>query len=237
RKFVRSHFGALRVEGLPDQPAEEDFVGSAQMRNFRGGPASPGWSGLWRIEDRYQYLPPGRKVHLRYIDLTSGAEGYTGESWISVAGFDRTEEAWIPHLMVRRKGSSAPLASTFVAVIEPFEGTGAIATARRWALTTPEGQTCPEASVGVEIVFRDGRRDLLCLPDRENPLALGPMPAAGKPFAEPRCGLAADGDLALVRFDGQGRVSRAAMAKGRRLSVAGIELTAGPGDDFVEAEY
>ena len=47
------------------------------------------------------------------------------------------EEVWIPRVMVRRHNAEnaeiAPLASTFVSVIEPYEKTSKIAAIRRMA--------------------------------------------------------------------------------------------------------
>jgi hypothetical protein len=84
-----------------------------------GDPApAPGWSVDWEIEDRYRLLPRGKQVRLRYTGLTTEAQVGMAESWVSLWSFADTEEAWIPRLMVRRR--RAPLASTFVGVLEPY---------------------------------------------------------------------------------------------------------------------
>src|SRR5262249_13743246 len=120
-KFFHSHFGAVTPRGLALQPVPEYGFGT-QMRDSRLDPApAPGWSVDWKIEDRFGLLPAGAEVPLRYTDLTTGAQAGLCEGWISLGYSAEESEVWIPRAMVRRQSAEAPLASTFVAVIEPYE--------------------------------------------------------------------------------------------------------------------
>ena len=94
----------------------------------------PGWSVDWAIDDRYQLAPSGSDIHLRYTDLTANAHAYTAEAWVSAVApthqFNAYEEVWIPCVMVRCQlgaNGRSPLQSTFVGVIEPYEGRSNIA--------------------------------------------------------------------------------------------------------------
>lgn len=172
-KFLHSHFGRIRTQGLTLRPAE-DYGYGTQMRAFAVDPDPPiGWGVEWEIEDRHGYLPPGAPVHLRYIDLTYGAQAYTCEGWVSVGGFTGNREAWIPRIMVRRRGE-APLATTFVGIIEPYEHSSRIAAVRRLPLEAPSGEAYPDSYVALEVRLVDGRRDLIVCADVENPLGLRP---------------------------------------------------------------
>jgi len=121
-KFMHSCFGTIRTEGI-SLKADQDYGFGALMRNFQTDTvAEPGWSVDWKIEDRYGYLPTKADVHLRYIDLTSGAEASIAEGWVAASrsAYSSKTQDWIPRIMVRRRSDKAPLASTFIAVIEPY---------------------------------------------------------------------------------------------------------------------
>ena len=105
-------------------------------------------------------------MYLRYTDLTAGVQAFTTEGWVSLStGSD--DEAWIP-LMIRRQSSDALLASTFIAVMTPYQGELKVAGIRRLRLET-------EANVAIEIQFIDGRKNLFFALDVENPLGLIPL--------------------------------------------------------------
>ena len=172
-KFLHSHFGRISTQGLALKPTG-DYGHGTQMRAFLVDPGpQPGWSVDWQIEDRYHYLPPGTDVHLRYADLTYGAQAYTCEGWVSAGGFEGQQEVWIPRVLVRRQGPP-PLASTFVGIIEPYERVPHIAGIHRLPLETPEGEAYPDSNVALEVCLADGRRDLIVCADVENPLGLRP---------------------------------------------------------------
>jgi hypothetical protein len=137
-KFLRSHFGTITTTSLTLKPAP-DYGHNTQMRNFQEDAApQPGWSVDWKIADRYHYLPDGTDVHLRYTDLTTGAQAYTAESWIDTSGIGDVDGSWIPTVLTRRQAQNGPLASTFVGIVEPYERTYA---ACRWRRRT--ASRCP----------------------------------------------------------------------------------------------
>jgi hypothetical protein len=120
------------------------------MRNFQSGrPTSGQWSVDWKIEDKYGYVTPPRDIHLRFTDLTRGAEAMTAESW-TVASATSSTEYWIPTAITRRQASE----STFVTVLDPYEGSPQI---RRIARQDREGDT----EVRLEVELANGHRDTL----------------------------------------------------------------------------
>jgi len=236
-KFTYSHFGTLTTSGLSLKPAA-DYGHETQTRNFRADTApAPGWTADWKVEDRLHLLPAGAEVHLRGTDLTAEAQAVIGEAWISASGFSSNEDTWIPLVMVRRQAEQAPLASTFVTVLEPYEKSPRIAAARRLALTTADGAAFPDANVAVEVAFADGRRDLIVAADAENPLGLRPSRAAGRVLAVGEWGLRLDGEMAAVRKDAFGQVQRIALCKGRSLTVGDLSVTLKGETDFIEIVF
>ncbi len=173
-RFMHGPFASLTTAGLTLESLT-DYGFDSEMRAFRGDPqARPGWSADWKIEDRYGYRPAGGDVHLRLTDLTTGAQAATAESWISASsGYDDVGEAWIPTVMVRRQSAKAPLASTFVGIIEPYEGTPLVASVRRLPVSGAGGVAFPDGYVALEVRLADGRRDIIIS------AAGGDAPAAG----------------------------------------------------------
>jgi len=228
-KFLHSGFGRLIVDGLELHPAEE-YGHDTQMRNFRGETVTaPGWSADWEIEDRHG-ARPGAQVHLRYVDLTRGAGAFAAEAWIS-RGYDKENlEAWIPRLMVRRQGEE-PLSSTFVGILEPYEGTANLRRVRRLPLVTEEGVVCGDAHVAVEVELAGGGHDLLVAVDAENPLGLAP---ASGGVVQPEWKLRLEGEMGWVRRDAAGNVERVALCKGRAVCAGDLEIELKECVDFVE---
>jgi hypothetical protein len=232
-KFTYSHFGQMTTQGLALKPAP-DYGRGTQTRTFAADTApAPGWSADWKIEDRLHLLAAGSDLHLRCTDLTTGAQALTGEAWISIGGFDANDDEWIPLLMVRRQGP-APLASTFVTVIEPHEGKSNITGIRRLPLATAKQESFPDPNVAVEVTLADGRRDLIVAADVENPLGLSPSRTERRVLVQPERGLRLDGELGMVRWDDGGKVQRIALCKGRSLSVGDIVLNLKSDTDFIE---
>lgn len=158
-KFFGSSFGAIAVDGLvlTDAP---DFGGDTQMRAFKSDlSAKPGWSVDWRIEDKYEYLPKDKVVHIKYTDLTENAEASVCEAWVDTGIYGEASH-WIPRVMVRRKAGAVPLESAFVSVVEPYEGMSKIKAIRRIPVEQ-NGRPAPESVVGVEVIRVDGKSDVL----------------------------------------------------------------------------
>jgi hypothetical protein len=231
-KFIYSHFGQITPNGLSLKPAE-DYGHGTQMRNFACDPVpQQGWSVDWKIEDRYKLLPAGADIHLRCTDLTSGAQAFTAEAWVSLGGFN--EEAWIPCVMVRRQASESPLASTFVTIIEPYEGASSMARISRLPLETPEGASFSDQNAAVEIQLADGRRDLFVAADAENPLGLGPSRSSHDALVQKEWRLRLDGELCMVRRDAAGEIKRIVLCRGNSVSIGEVVLKLKRDTDFIE---
>ncbi len=198
-KFTRSNFSQLTTGGLRLEPAP-DYGNKTLMRNFRVHRDAPsGWTADFKIEDRYKYLAPGAGVHLRYTDLTTGADAYTAESW-TVRNATSTEQFWIPTLVTRRQSKDAPLASTFVAVLEPCGKQSRIRGIRRLKLETEQGAGYGDANVAVEVTLADGRRDVLILADVENPLALTPSLGKNRVMVQKDTGIRTSREFVFKRL-------------------------------------
>ncbi len=233
-KFMHSHFGEITAEGLSLEPTD-DYGYDTQMRRFCVDPApQPGWSVDWKIEDRYRILPSGSNVHLRYTDLTLDAQASIAEAWISMDFYGSNNQDWIPRVMVRRQTEEDTLASTFVAIIEPYEGRSNIARIQRLPLEAPDGTAYPEPNVAVEVELADGRRDLFVAVDVENPLGLSPSKTENGSVIQREWGLQLDGDLCLVRLDNAGEVKRIALCQGKSISVGRTVLKLKGYVDFIE---
>jgi len=228
-KFTHGHFGALTMQGLRLAPAAEYGHGT-EMRALLGDLAPrPGWSADWTIDDRHQYRSSQAPLHLRYTDATLGAQALSAESWVSVGGFTGYDEAWIPTLIVRRQAASAPLASTFVGVFEPYCERPRVRGLRRLSLRDERGRPYADANVALEIALEGGESDLLISADVENLLHALPTASEGGVLAQDEWNVQMSGDLCWLHRDAQGRVRRAICCGARSLSIQGMALKLGDG--------
>jgi hypothetical protein len=221
-KFLYSHFGTTTTSGLELKPAAE-YGYNTQLRNFQTDRTpAPGWSVDWQIEDKYQLLPPGKAVRFRLTELTAGASASVMEAWISPGGAVGGDDGiWIPGVMARRQSqdSKAPLASTFISLLEPYEKSPTIAQTRRLPLQTPSGAAYPDANAAVEIRLADGRRDLLLTADGENPLGLKPSLAADRKLVQKDWNAELEGELAFARRAANGQLEQLVLCKARSLRI------------------
>ena len=222
-RFFHSYFGAITTAGLTPQPGEE-FPAGTLLRKMQRDPApQPGWQVDWRIDDHYQLLPPGADVHLRHTDLTHGAEALLAEGWVNGGNFNVNDEAWIPTIITRRR-AAAELASTFVAIIEPYEQQSNIKAIRRLPVHTASGAPCADAVVAVEVELADGRRDLLIATD------------AAETVHVPAWQAHTDGALSLVRRDAAGKITYLALCQGSFLAAGGRMLQQEGTAEFAEQD-
>jgi len=223
-KFVHSHFGEVTAEGLTLKPAAKYGHGTL-MTSFRTDPApAPGWSVDWKVKDYYGYLPKDAEVHLRYTDLTTGAAASLCRGWVVAGSYNASDQQWIPRVMVRRQAKRAPLASTFVAVIEPYETQRSVASAKRLKLEAADGTTYADANVAVQVTLAGGRRDLVVAADVENAQGLKPSKAGNRVLVQRDWGLRTDGELCFVRRGKTGTVERVVLCAGRSVRIGGFEL-------------
>lgn len=203
--FMHSHFSAAQASGL-SLLTGPDYGHNTQMRNFRWDRHPvPGWHVDWKIEDRYQYLPPEKEIHLRYTSLTTEAQAALAEGWISHDGYNSAAEAWIPRLLVRRQTTEPVLASNFVGVIEPYDKASSIERIRRLPLLGEDGRAFPDSAAAVEIIHKDGVRDLILAVDPET-LAGSSSPNAPGILVQPDWQVKLAGELCLLRQNAEGKL-------------------------------
>ena len=138
---------------------------------------------------------------------------------------------WLPRIMVRRRGEETPLASTFVSVIEPHEGTARLRSLRRLTLQTPAGAALPESHVGVEFERDDGRRDIAVFAD----------PASGDAGQPPEVCVAEHdmtlrGEVAFVTL-GDGGVERLALSRAEAARVDAVDVQFYGPTDYIEMVF
>jgi hypothetical protein len=219
-RFLHGHFGRLTTAGLSLSPTNEARYGEV-MRNFQRDPQpSSGWTADWAVDDQLHYLAQPADLHLRYTDLTRGAEVETAEAWVSVSQFGGTADAWIPSVLVRRRADQPPLASTFAGVLEPYEGKPKVPAVRRLELRDAGGKVCADSSVGIEMQLADGSRDLFIANDVESD-AHGSLSVV-----EPESGARFEGDLCLVRLDKSKRPTRVLFCRGKALRIGDLTVQA-----------
>lgn len=228
-RLSHGHFGSIATSGLSPAPFAESRYGEV-MRNFRCDPQpAPGWSVTWNVSDHLKYLPTDSAVRLRLIDLTRDAEVQLAESWVAVGMYGGTADAWIPSVLVRRQATNAPLASTFVSVMEPFQRTSNLANVRRLQLCESAGQCLPDSEVGLEIKLADGRRDVILVKNNEA------APPTDQLLDIPG-GIGFVGDLCLLRYASGNRPQRVLFCGGTRLDAPGVQIEMRRGLGTFEAD-
>lgn len=235
-RFLHGHFGKLSTQGLSPAPVEESRYGEV-MRNFRrDAKPSEGWSVEWNVEDHLKYLPPGSQVNLRHTDLTLGAEVQLAESWVAVGLYGGTADAWIPSVLVRRRSELAPLISTFVGVLEPYERKSSLAAIRRLELRDADGKFCSDGDVGIEVRLADGRRDILISENVEGRSAAKSTSPGALLVVEHESGAQSEGDLCLVRFNPERQPVRVLFCRGHSLRVGNLLVHAKAEDASFEID-
>ena len=228
-KFIHSHFGTITNEGISPQQTLEYGYGT-QTRGFKVDTnPTPGWSVTWQVNDRLKLLRKGQKLNFRYTDLTTGSEAWTGEAWIVPTIYYGTDGVWNPCVISRHRGA-APLATTFVGILEPFESKSLITKTRRLPLRDGLGQALPDSEVAIEIQLRNGSRDLI--------IAADPARIQAKDIlVQPDWNVTLAGELAFIRKDAKGRLQRVALGCGSSLQVASAAVENADPANFVEADF
>ncbi len=223
-KFFMSHFGTIETSPELNMEAATDFT-HPQMRNWKvARKPEAGWSVNWKIEDRFKLLPAGASVGLRYTDLTREADAYTGEAWVVAGEYNSLGEVWLPRVMVRHRGDAkdktTPLSTTFVSLIEPFDGkTGPVVKKSRRLVVKAEGAVV-DSACAVEIEHAEGK-DLL-------------ISSEGGMVTQQDVHLVTDARLALVRFDRKGRARMICLCGGVELATGTIMVSLKGKPGFVQ---
>ncbi len=234
-KFFHSFYGDVEPIGLALEEAteynaegdEKPWPARLEMRNFRRDlRPQPGWAVDWTIRDEYGYLPGDREeLHLRYTDLTSdaGVEAFLAEGWIDSAKTFGGAQAWIPRVMVRRSTGEGPLVSTFVSVIEPYEGSSKLRSIRRVPLETMNARALPGNVVGVVVDRADGRTDVWLAVDGRAPVEM----------VEPDHDIHLNGELASITL-AEGNPERLVLCNSQWIRVGKWSVMLEAGTAFVE---
>ncbi len=228
-KFVQSHFGALKVDGLNLAEAP-DYGHDTQTRKFRLDPKpEPGWQARWTFEDFHGLNPKSAALGMAYTDLTYGATAGRSEAWINTGGYDSTEEQWIPRLVVQRESDKAPLASTFVSVYEPHASDGPVLQAERLLVANPFNDSYLDADVALHIRYPGGGYAIVLLPETARP-------GMRKVLLPNGAAMESDGDLALLRFDRGDKVIYAGFAGGTTLKSGSFVLDNPASQPFISTQ-
>jgi hypothetical protein len=103
------------------------------------------------------------------------------------------------------------LFSTFVSVIEPYEGVSKIANIRRLPLFDEDGTPYGDSYVALEISLTDGGRDLFIAADSDN--------ATGQILVQPEWNVRCDAEVCHVRINANGEMERLLFCRGRSVQV------------------
>jgi len=223
-KFMHTTYSDITTGGLNLGPCE-DFGNGVQAKNYRkDGSAKPGWFADWTVQDRKGYIKDGKKIHIRYTDLTPGTEVISMDEWLSVPSFNETGDDWIPSLIICRKSEGKELSSSFVGIIEPYDTVSKIRNIKRLDITTKKGEKYPDNNVALEVALSDGNTDILIFPDTENPHNYYPSFAENLMIAEKTNRIETDGQICFLRKAEDGKVSNAVLCGGTFIKCGKFKL-------------
>ncbi|MHB9129918.1 MAG: heparinase II/III domain-containing protein [Armatimonadota bacterium] len=158
-KLTHSGRALLDTPGFHGTPTEHN-IADALLRDLRVDPyPTCPWTADFHLQDPHNYRQQPGPVTLRVHDLTPDTEAGTLESWVNDGGYNDTSVLWIPTIISRRRAAQGELASTFVAVLEPFEGKSSIRAIRRAEIKTADGQILGPSHVALSVEHTDGRTD------------------------------------------------------------------------------
>lgn len=228
-RFFHSTFGTVTTSGLTLAEVP-DYGAETETRAFRGDAnPQPGWYADWAVKDQYGYAKAGADIHLRHYDLTANAAASLGEMWLDPGLYGSATEVWIPCLVTRRAApDNAPLTTTFLAVIDPYDKEPNLREVRRLPLLDANGNDAGPDAAAIEITRKDGRRDVWLLP------APG-MTECRLPGQEMQLTGLSEGAIAVVTFGEQG-VERAVLCKAMGLDAGRVSITMKKAPDFAEME-
>jgi oligo-alginate lyase len=215
-KFVYGPYSTLTTSNLSLQRSDKDLITGGQLRNFSLATNPPtGWSAEWNIEDRFHMLPPETNLKMRYTDVSQGVDVITNQAWTAtmtqLAERGDGGENWIPCLITRKTGT-APLSSTFVSVLEPFETNSQIRTISRLPLVTTNGPAA-DSNVALKVELANGGHDII--------IAADPSAPAGM-LTQRDFRIELRGEFCLLRFDASGRLVHGALCNCVSMDYGGL---------------
>lgn len=219
-KLTHSGQATLDTPELHGAP-KENFIDGALLRNLRLDTHAPAnWTADFHLQDPHNYRHrearrptgapetlvdhPGAEsqpttVRLRVHDLTADAEAGTLECWVNDGGYNVSRVLWIPGIITRRRSAQEGLASTFVSVLEPFDGVSAIRAISRTALQTADGHPLGLAHVAVAVELLDGRTDYYLMLNTGPHHGDGAEWRPGLHVQAPAWGLETDAEACILR--------------------------------------
>jgi hypothetical protein len=129
-------------------------------------------------------------------------------------------------MLVRHRAAERPLSSTFVGVLEPYEGKSNLAAIRRLELEDAKARPCPDGHIGIEVRLTDGRRDIFLSANVEDQSTAKPAQSAAPSIVEKESDVRFEGDLCLVRFNAANRPDRVLFCRGKSLRVGELFVRA-----------
>lgn len=224
-KFTHSTFGDCSVTGLDLQPAE-DFGQGGLLSEFRGQEdANPGWTADWKTNDYYHVLPQKRDIHLKYIELTRNAGGYTAKAWVNAGPTSVKNEAALDVVMTERRQEQPAdglLDSHFIAVLEPYEDSSILG-ARRLEIQTDGSEN---GCAAVEVTLAGRRTDVLLLSDGDSTVRLDYKGVK----------ITVKAELCLLRYT-EGKLTDAAVCKGNSLTIGEEHADLSRQEEWVQLTY
>jgi hypothetical protein len=224
-RLLHPNFGPATVTGLDLVPQPKIGGDEVQMRHFRGGTPTPGWTVDWKVVDPCGLLPAEAEVHLRCRDLSTGVQAMMAETWLASKHGGADHEGWLNSLVVRRQAETAPLVSTFVAVLEPYRDQSQVRAVRRLPLHLPDGSPAGDTQVAVEVTLTDGRTDLLIAWDSAS---------AHRELSQPEWDATTDADFAVIRRAPDGVIRRVVLHGGTFVACDPRRVTLPPGETSLE---
>ena len=220
-KFTGSNLSTITTQGLDLSPAS-DYGFDTQMRHFRSQQhATSGWHADWALDDQ-NHARPDAKVHLRYTDLTLGAEAAICDAWVVKSSYNELDETWTPRIMSRRQGGQDEvLQSAFVAILEPHTGQPTVASTARLQVVDLQGRLYGDSHVALDIQLVDGRRDIVIAIDTD----ASDTPAAPGVICLPKFDLTFTGEFAWIRMGPKGDVQHIMMGNARQLKLVELDIT------------
>lgn len=230
-KFQQATCGEVSTEGFGLEPAELNPFGGF-MKNYRGEQKSqPGWSVDWKVRDVSHTPEHDTDVHVRYTDLTEGADAYLADGWYAKS-FSSTEIGYLTRAVTRRSSDIEPLVSNFVSVIEPYEGERALKEIKRLELCYEDGNKVSPQDCAVEVKRADGKLDLFLSADQEDPLGLK-QAHAGSAFIQPDWNVRFRGDFCWIE-KGKNGVERIVLCNAQELEIGQIHICPSAPIEFAE---
>lgn len=231
--LMHGTFGELTTTGLELKPGRI-YGNDAIMRNFLADdkPAEV-WTADWKTRDYYHRFEGDRDIHLRYTGITGSCTVQTYEAWVSLGGYNTLKEEWIPGIMSERRAEDGKtLTSVFVGIIEPYEDKPQIAEVRQLKLFCGNKDCALPGDIAIEVVLKNGDRDLLISIDTE--VRTGLESVNGISLDEGDWKVNTDCELCMIRKSGD--TTRIVICRGSYIIINGKEIRLGERTDIKELQ-